>query len=214
MSGGFGNLQNKVRQSVYLGPGSTAMNSPEYSPLLGTPDKQGYLTKQGGLVRSWKKRWFILKNNYLYYFKSPNHLGDTKGAVSLEEVVAQRAQFPGKTDHGFTIRTPDRLYNIYADSEQDANEWVTAINKAASARSRSIAVQATMTYILVVKGIMCKCCHSAVKEVINSFPGVHDVVVNGDEDTVAISATDLDIHQVMERLEDSGYLPYLPQTAF
>ena len=34
-----------------------------------TSEKSGYLTKQGGRWKSWKKRWFVLKDNNLYYFK-------------------------------------------------------------------------------------------------------------------------------------------------
>jgi len=32
--------------------------------------KQGYLTKEGGkgLKKNWKKRWFILQEEYLYYY--------------------------------------------------------------------------------------------------------------------------------------------------
>ena len=37
---------------------------------LGTPDKDGFLTKQGGAIKTWKKRWFVLKGDTLYYFKT------------------------------------------------------------------------------------------------------------------------------------------------
>ena len=36
------------------------------------PDHKGWLTKEGGKHKTWKKRWFILTENCLYYFKSPN----------------------------------------------------------------------------------------------------------------------------------------------
>lgn len=32
--------------------------------------KEGFLTKQGEIVRNWKRRWFVLKNKMLYYFES------------------------------------------------------------------------------------------------------------------------------------------------
>jgi len=33
-------------------------------------EREGFLTKCGGSVQSWKKRWFILKGPNLYYFKN------------------------------------------------------------------------------------------------------------------------------------------------
>ena len=36
------------------------------------PQKEGYLNKRGHVVRNWKKRWFRLKNDMLYYFKDPD----------------------------------------------------------------------------------------------------------------------------------------------
>jgi len=32
-------------------------------------DKEGELKKQGHVVKNWKNRWFILKDNNFYYFK-------------------------------------------------------------------------------------------------------------------------------------------------
>ena len=36
------------------------------------PQKEGFLNKRGHVVRNWKKRWFRLKNDMLYYFKDPD----------------------------------------------------------------------------------------------------------------------------------------------
>ncbi len=33
--------------------------------------KEGWLTKQGNSVKSWKKRWFVLKEDCLYYYRYP-----------------------------------------------------------------------------------------------------------------------------------------------
>jgi hypothetical protein len=33
---------------------------------------QGWLTKIGEKVKNWKRRWFILKDDVLFYYKKPN----------------------------------------------------------------------------------------------------------------------------------------------
>jgi hypothetical protein len=42
---------------------------------LSGPVKEGFLVKQGGKYRTWKKRWFVLHNNHISYHKE-------KGKVS------------------------------------------------------------------------------------------------------------------------------------
>jgi len=34
-------------------------------------EKAGWLTKKGHNVKNWKRRWFVLKDTSLIYFKSP-----------------------------------------------------------------------------------------------------------------------------------------------
>ncbi|XP_065898376.1 cytohesin-1-like [Dysidea avara] len=50
-----------------------------------SPDHQGWLVKEGGKHKNWKKRWFILTDNCLYYFKSPQDKGP-KGIIPLENL--------------------------------------------------------------------------------------------------------------------------------
>ena len=41
------------------------------------PEREGWLTKEGGKYKSKHKRWFILKEGMLYYFKQPS-VSETK----------------------------------------------------------------------------------------------------------------------------------------
>jgi hypothetical protein len=34
--------------------------------------KEGYLTKLGGIVKNWRRRWFVLRGNILNYYKTPS----------------------------------------------------------------------------------------------------------------------------------------------
>jgi cytohesin len=113
------------------------------------PGRQGWLTKEGGKHRSWKKRWFLLTDNCLYYFKSPQHK-EPKGIVPLE-LLQVRDAVEVKKPHCFEIYSNDGLikackldsdgkvveghhstYRICADSEDDKDEWVKCIKASIS----------------------------------------------------------------------------------
>lgn len=59
--------------------------SDELSEVFFNPDHQGYLTKEGGKHKSWRKRWFILTDNCLYYFKNPSDK-EPLGIIPLENL--------------------------------------------------------------------------------------------------------------------------------
>jgi len=96
---------------------------------LGTGNKEGYLTKCGGSIKTWKKRWFVLKGDTLFYFKTPKDT-DLTGSINLEidsECKEDNRQEKGK--YYFTISTSKRVFVIYSDKEQTSKEWVKAINE-------------------------------------------------------------------------------------
>ncbi|KAG8518369.1 Dual adapter for phosphotyrosine and 3-phosphotyrosine and 3-phosphoinositide, partial [Galemys pyrenaicus] len=60
-------IYESVRVHTAMQTGRTERDLVPAAPSLGT--KEGYLTKQGGLVKTWKTRWFTLQRNELKYFK-------------------------------------------------------------------------------------------------------------------------------------------------
>lgn len=86
-------------------------------------EKAGFLTKEGGSIKTWKRRWCVLKNGALHYSKSQNtsQLGIIKldSAGTISETDARK-----KKKHCFEIETPSRVYYICADSDEEMKSWV------------------------------------------------------------------------------------------
>ncbi len=47
-------------------------------------EKSGYLTKLGGKIKSWRKRYFVLKNGTLSYWKSQVRVSYVNNLLLLE----------------------------------------------------------------------------------------------------------------------------------
>mmetsp|Transcript_7181 Transcript_7181/g.10843 ORF Transcript_7181/g.10843 Transcript_7181/m.10843 type:complete len:437 (-) Transcript_7181:69-1379(-) len=105
---------------------------------LGKGDKEGFLTKCGGRVKTWKKRWFVLKGDTLYYFKTQQDT-DLTGSIPLEADSECKEDttnnVKGKKYH-FTISTTKRTFVIYADKEEITKAWVKSVNENIKRNSR------------------------------------------------------------------------------
>jgi len=95
------------------------------------PAKEGYLCKRGHVVKNWKKRWFIVKNDMLYYFK------DKTDSEPLDEVPLKRSEVCPSTKMGkpfcfeLNAKAIEKIFYIQAESDDDMNARIAAI-KAAS----------------------------------------------------------------------------------
>jgi hypothetical protein len=68
------------------------------------------MTKCGGSVQSWKKRWFVLKGSALYYFKTKKDKKAT-GVITLSKesfIKEDPAKKPGK--HCIAVGTTERVF--------------------------------------------------------------------------------------------------------
>ena len=100
---------------------------------------QGTLHKLGGNVKSWTKRWMILKkDNVLYYYKDPTK--SPQGSVSLadhmfhvKEGRERDLNWPKTVgiERTIVIRTSYRIYYMYADTQPEAAEWIERLRSAA-----------------------------------------------------------------------------------
>jgi serine/threonine protein kinase len=85
-------------------------------------DKQGFLTKEGGSIKTWKKRWCVLKNGVLHYSKRQNSA--QLGTIDLREAGEIKPSDARKKKNLFVIETPNRHYMVCAESEKDMQDWI------------------------------------------------------------------------------------------
>lgn len=90
---------------------------------------EGELTKRSMWLKEWRKRYFMLKSNKLYFsvHKNETHHGmidltDCLRIKSAEEMTNQ--------PNCFEIVTPETTYYMYANSEKEKEEWIGAIGRA------------------------------------------------------------------------------------
>jgi len=89
-------------------------------------DKTGYLIKEGGNFKTWKKRWMVLKNNVIYYSKDQN--SGELGIIRLNGLKPENIQINSskKKKNCFQIETPSRTYYLVADTEEEREIWMSA----------------------------------------------------------------------------------------
>lgn len=105
--------------------------------------KEGWLTKQGS-NRSWKKRWFVLREDGLHYYKSQSD-ETAAGVLSLSSAAVRPTVAARQPDHAFELLTKNRAYLLHADSEEDMEEWVALLARAASRSYHASPVFASAT---------------------------------------------------------------------
>lgn len=86
-------------------------------------EKAGFLTKEGGSIKTWKKRWCVLKNGALHYSKSQS--SGELGLIKLDQAGAIAATDLRKNKKWcFTIESPVRTYFICAPNEAERESWI------------------------------------------------------------------------------------------
>ena len=87
--------------------------------------KQGYLTKQGGFVKSWKKRFFVLTESRMEYYTEQN--GKLKGTIEFDGTTTCQLAHECKRQPAFQISTPERIYYLQPDNYPDCDSWIETV---------------------------------------------------------------------------------------
>ncbi|XP_064351531.1 cytohesin-1 isoform X2 [Camelus dromedarius] len=113
------------------------------------PDREGWLLKLGGgRVKTWKRRWFILTDNCLYYFEYTTDK-EPRGIIPLENLSIREVE-DSKKPNCFELYIPDNkdqvikackteadgrvvegnhtVYRISAPTPEEKEEWIKCIS--------------------------------------------------------------------------------------
>uniref|UniRef100_A0A8C9SWX8 Cytohesin 3 n=1 Tax=Scleropages formosus TaxID=113540 RepID=A0A8C9SWX8_SCLFO len=116
------------------------------------PDREGWLLKLGGRVKTWKRRWFILTDNCLYYFEYTTDK-EPRGIIPLENLSIREVEEPRKPNcfelfnpnhkgqvikackteaDGRVVEGNHVVYRISAPTPEEKEEWIKSIKASIS----------------------------------------------------------------------------------
>uniref|UniRef100_A0A672Q3F8 Pleckstrin homology domain-containing family H member 1 n=1 Tax=Sinocyclocheilus grahami TaxID=75366 RepID=A0A672Q3F8_SINGR len=90
-----------------------------------TLEKTGYLLKMGSQVKAWKRRWFILRNGEILYYKSPSDvIRKPQGQMELNSSchIAR-----GEGAQTFQLITEKKTFYLAADSPNILEDWIRVL---------------------------------------------------------------------------------------
>jgi len=92
-------------------------------------NREGYLIKQGNFIKSWKRRFFFIESDHMYYSISKQEKFKTKGAIPLKGARCGECIIPG-LEFTFQIQTvPDRTFFLIASTQNEMIDWIQTINQ-------------------------------------------------------------------------------------
>jgi serine/threonine protein kinase len=89
--------------------------------------KKGYLTKEGEIVKSWKRRWFVLSSETLSYYKTQKE-DKPLGVIRLKDINSVTAG-SRKNKSCLEVATARRTYYFVADNNEELKAWKEAIQR-------------------------------------------------------------------------------------
>jgi hypothetical protein len=95
--------------------------------LTAEPTMKGFLQKTGQFTKNFMKRFFVLINDSLYYFKSDQTDSKMLGVIILDKnTIIKRGDSQIQKKNVIIIET-HKQYILVADSDEETNLWIEAL---------------------------------------------------------------------------------------
>jgi hypothetical protein len=93
------------------------------------PDFNGWLTKRSQWLKDWRRRFFFLKGNKLFFSKNPRQ--EPHGVIDLSTcLTVKSAEEKTNKRHCFEVATESATYYMFAETDKEKDEWIGAIGRA------------------------------------------------------------------------------------
>eukprot|EP00008_Paramoeba_atlantica_P012335 CAMPEP_0201477746 /NCGR_PEP_ID=MMETSP0151_2-20130828/2717_1 /ASSEMBLY_ACC=CAM_ASM_000257 /TAXON_ID=200890 /ORGANISM="Paramoeba atlantica, Strain 621/1 / CCAP 1560/9" /LENGTH=784 /DNA_ID=CAMNT_0047858573 /DNA_START=230 /DNA_END=2584 /DNA_ORIENTATION=+ len=93
--------------------------------------KEGFLVKRGGIRHNWLKRWFMLRDEFLFYYEAKDGSHYLRGKIPLYGVTVEevdKKKSPNQSHQFFfNVSTSGRVFQLAAEAEEERKAWIRAI---------------------------------------------------------------------------------------
>lgn len=84
------------------------------------------MTKKGGRISTWRRRWFVLGGERLEYFTEQDKKVN-KGSILLKDVIEVGHILHETRNFCIGIRTEKRLYIVSCEDDTSFSQWLTRL---------------------------------------------------------------------------------------
>ncbi|CAA2975277.1 pleckstrin homology domain-containing protein 1-like [Olea europaea var. sylvestris] len=113
------------------------------------PERCGWLMKQGEYIKTWRRRWFVLKQGKLFWFKESdvNSGSKPRGVIPVANCLTVKgAEDVLNRQFAFELSTRSETMYFIADSEKEKEDWINSIGRSIVQHSRSVTDNEILDY--------------------------------------------------------------------
>jgi hypothetical protein len=106
-----------------------------------SPERCGWLNKQGEFIKTWRRRWFILKQGKIFWFMSDAVTQETipRGVIDINKCLSIKgAEDTINKPFAFEVSTNSDSMFFIAETEKEKEDWINAVGRAIVKHSRSL----------------------------------------------------------------------------
>eukprot|EP00698_Gefionella_okellyi_P024935 TRINITY_DN895_c0_g1_i1.p1 TRINITY_DN895_c0_g1~~TRINITY_DN895_c0_g1_i1.p1 ORF type:complete len:857 (-),score=196.23 TRINITY_DN895_c0_g1_i1:51-2567(-) len=89
-----------------------------------------FLTKRGGVIKSWQKRWCVLDDKQLLYYKTPEDIAP-QSKISYSDIRAVRESTAFELPFLFEVETAERTFFFSASNAKERQQTMAALESLA-----------------------------------------------------------------------------------
>ncbi|KAL3652219.1 Fatty acid synthase subunit beta [Castilleja foliolosa] len=115
----------------------------------GPPERAGWLTKQGEYIKTWRRRWFVLKQGKVFWFKESmvTRASRPRGVIPVANCLTVKgADDVLHRQFAFELSTRTETMYFIADSEKEKEDWINSIGRSIVQNSRSVTDDEILDY--------------------------------------------------------------------
>lgn len=105
------------------------------------PIRSGWLMKRGDVIRTWRRRWFVLKDGKLFWFLDPSHVtpnSKTRGVIDLRYCLSSTSAVDRTgQEASFEITCMGEAHCFIADTVSEKDAWLSSIGACIARASRA-----------------------------------------------------------------------------
>eukprot|EP00244_Chara_vulgaris_P004284 TRINITY_DN1849_c0_g1_i1.p1 TRINITY_DN1849_c0_g1~~TRINITY_DN1849_c0_g1_i1.p1 ORF type:complete len:150 (-),score=36.71 TRINITY_DN1849_c0_g1_i1:256-705(-) len=118
-------------------------------PFWDAPERCGWLMKQGEYIKTWRRRWFVLKDGKIFWFKEERVTPSSKprGIIPVNSCLTIKgAEETINKPHAFELSTSTDTMYFIADSEKEKEDWINSVGRSIVRHSKSVTEKEVLDY--------------------------------------------------------------------